>query len=408
MSRLLVSTCLVLLLSISAAAEDGIWLGLDAPGEDLRIRDSLPLVAVAGRAGAQREGRLEVVLLLDVSDSTLLPSGADVDGDGVAEAIGCFSPPGPPPAAGWLPPEPACPGWGDTTRAAETTAARRLVETLHPELTRVGLVSFRGSATARASLGSSRVALYRALDDLLAETKSRGHGTNFGAAIVAALELLAAEPAPEQPVQRVILLLSDGQPTLPGFAGKPQREARKAALRAKAESVRIDTIALGAQQSKELRVYSAIASITGGRFTRVEHPGSIVAELPRLRLAEVAAVEMQNLTSGRRGRAVRTFADGSFDGFLPLEPGANRIRVSARTPAGLETSIERVVHFSPGQAGSGGRRDPDELLRTLRARTSETEGLLELRVESGQRKKLEVRTEGADRGELSSPTPQTR
>ena len=82
----------------------------------------------------------------------------------------------------------------------------------------------------------------------------------------------------------------------------------------------------------------------------VEHrrPGDVVRELPHVRIARIASVDIENLTTGELARATRLRPDGQFDSFVRLEPGDNRIRVTAFGQSGGTRLIERTVRFDFG------------------------------------------------------------
>src|SRR5690606_26992578 len=61
-------------------ADDGGWLTIEAPDPGARV--ALPLVEVRGRATPHGAAANDLVIAIDVSDSVVLPSGWDVDGDG--------------------------------------------------------------------------------------------------------------------------------------------------------------------------------------------------------------------------------------------------------------------------------------------------------------------------------------
>ena len=180
-----------------AAAEGRGWLAVRAPLDGELLSGPVPFVRVSGRAGPDRGGQ-DVVIALDVSSSTLEPSGIDIDGDG---RLGSMRQPLP---LDLLlgPTEPWHRFWdegpvfdaGDTVRAAEVAAARRLLAQLDLGLTRVGIVSFAASARLEAPLGSGPEALRRALDGVALSPTARGGGTDFGAAIDSALSALAKVP----------------------------------------------------------------------------------------------------------------------------------------------------------------------------------------------------------------------
>ena len=112
-----------------------------------------------------------------------------------------------------------------------------------------------------------------------------------------------------------------------------------------------------------------IAARSGGRFERLERPGDAIAELRRTDLAGLETLRVVNETTGAAARALRTFPDGSFDGFVEVAPGRNRIVFRATTSDGKSASAERVVVRS----GSSTPADAAALVRELRKRTRETE-----------------------------------
>jgi hypothetical protein len=66
---------------------------------------------------------------------------------------------------------------------------------------------------------------------------------------------------------------------------------------------------------------------------------------------------------------VRTFPDGSFDGFVPLVPGENTIEIEAVLDDGRRARVRQAVHFEPSEAAQA---EDAELLSRLRDRTEET------------------------------------
>ncbi|MBK9715669.1 MAG: VWA domain-containing protein [Kouleothrix sp.] len=119
-------------------------------------------------------------------------------------------------------------------------AARQLVSLLDLGLDQVGLVSFASDASLDAPLGHDASAVGRALDKLRA-----GGGTNIPAGITAAhVELTSGRHS--APATQVLVLLSDGQ------AKDKDEEVRQAASEARADGIRIITIALGPDADREL------------------------------------------------------------------------------------------------------------------------------------------------------------
>ncbi|MGH0031518.1 MAG: aspartyl protease family protein, partial [Myxococcota bacterium] len=317
-----------------------VWLEWGAPAPGLRVAGPVGWVEVGGWAGVGDPVRHDVVLVIDVSGSTAYASGSDVDGDGRlgrrsrnAEDWRRFNP-------RHLSSDP-----GDTVLAAELLATRRLVERLDPDRTRIGLVAFSSGAHVLAPLGSDAQRIDRALTDL--EQAFGSGSTDLAAAIQRATEVLTGGETPGgSERRRSILVLSDGWPTAPGSARSAAQAAYEAARDASdGAGARLYTFALGLDDLERGNVYRVIAEQSGGAYRHVAEPGRIVHELARVDLADVAGIEIENASHGTRARATRTRPDGSFDGFVLLEPGENVLRVTARGDAGAERVEERRVHF---------------------------------------------------------------
>jgi hypothetical protein len=89
---------------------------------------------------------------------------------------------------------------------------------------------------------------------------------------------------------------------------------------------------------------------------------------------------------------VRTFPDGSFDGYVRLAPGENRIEVVARMEDGREARAARtVVLVRPKEPSAEERAAAEMLLDALRVRTIETELGVRARQRAPQERELEVR-----------------
>ena len=195
-----------------------------------------------------------------------------------------------------------------------------------------------------------------------------------------------------------LLVLSDGFPTAPTSPELAARSALEAAGAAAQSGIRIEAFGLGLESAGDHDLYAQIASRTGGRYHPLAQPAAVIHELPRIDLADVSSIELANATTGAPGRAVRSRPDGSFDGFLLLAPGENRIRVTARDDAGAERSDERIVVYdqraarTPEEAEAFDRRVLD-LRYTLEQRRLETELVAEIEAARNQRRELEVRPE---------------
>jgi hypothetical protein len=134
----------------------------------------------------------------------------------------------------------------------------------------------------------------------------------------------------------------------------------------------------------------------------------VVSRLRQLDLVGMAEVSVVNETTGMEARALRVFPDGTFDGFVELAKGRNRLRFAAQDVDDSVHGVERWVTYEPpsgpngpaavsaGPAGSEGADGPseDERVEELRRRTAELEAWADLeRSREQQRKDLKLRVE---------------
>jgi hypothetical protein len=356
-------------------ADEKIWLELQAPESGVVVTGPIGWLEVEGWAGATGEERHELIIAIDVSSSTGLPSGADVNDNGrVGRTLRSIRDP-----LRHRNPRRRCTDSGDTILAAEIAGARQLIEHLDPKHTRTGIVIFSSGARVIAPLSSSREELGVALDEIASEVVPSGR-THIAAALrTATRALVDSEPPPGPEPRRSLILLSDGTPQGRGTLGRAVAETLDAALEATEEGVRIHTFAIGTEIMEGSDVYARISAQSGGHFVAVEKPADIALRLSRLELTRLAEVVLANTTTGERGRAIRLFADGSFDGVVGLVPGENRISVAARGPGGIRRALERVVVFERSDpTDAADIRAAREKLARLRRRTMETDLALEI------------------------------
>ena len=132
-------------LAAPPARAERIYLDVDTPLAGATVSEPIALCEVRGWAGTGLRGKHDVIIVLDRSGSTFRSSGMDVDGDG---SVGHdYTPTMPDEIVTWTS------DFGDTIVSAEILAARRLIERLDPETTRMGIVSFGGNAEARRAAG---------------------------------------------------------------------------------------------------------------------------------------------------------------------------------------------------------------------------------------------------------------
>lgn len=353
-------------------------------------------IEVRGRAGANPGGRHDLVLAIDLSESTLVESGYDLDGDGrfpagrtsVASLRRLSLDPDDPMFARLQALD-----LEDSILMAEIEAAEVLIERLDFETTRVGIVVFSNGVAVLAELVSRRADLDEALARIRRHFPSMLGGTNFGAALAASVKLLDDPEA-----SRSILFLSDGQPTRPSPPYTAYTHAVSAAWSAAKRDIRIYPFALGPravgsdpQAARDLDVFGEIAKITAGRVERLAIPAEIVPRLGALDLVGLTGLTLRNLTTGAPGLAVRKFPNGTFDGFVELAPGENRIRVDAILTDGESVRVERVVTFLDSlssEQASVARDQLAALLEELRVRSMKLELWAEM--QRTRRKSVEI------------------
>ncbi len=357
------------------------------------------MVEVDGSTGAGRLHYHDVAIVIDLSASTRLRSGVDVNENGV---VGKASPEIREDYWGAASPELLCDDPGDTIAAAEIAAVRRLLKLLNPERTRVALIAFGDRAELAAPLVATRPEVEAALDRLDGRHGWYG-GTNYAAALELARDSLLDAPADGKAGRkRSILFLSDGYPTLPPPEPNPGRSAIAAARGAGEKDVRIHSFALGPEAVRGRDVLDLVSRVSKGTLTEIERPGEVLFHLPAVELSEVAEVRLLNQTSGQSGRAIRLLADGSFDGFVPLVRGRNLLRVTAIGIGGGTQVVERSVFYEPT---AGQQREVElevsrlrELLRT-RAIEVELAGEIQRAREQRRARQRELRID------VEKPTP---
>jgi hypothetical protein len=295
--------------------------------------------------------------VIDVSGSTVAPSGADVNGNGVVGSA-------PLGAAGGLyalgSGDP-----GDSVLAAEVAAVRRLIARLDPRYTRIGLATFSGQmlengilddhpAVTEMALTTEYEDVQRALDRVLA--RGPGGATFMAAGVIQATNEVRGERGAfsrgDPKSQKVIVFLTDGIPTLP-FAGDDPRNTVsviRAAERAHAAGARVYAFGVGEEALSGPLALLELARITDGAFTPVRDPALLSDVFAAVEFADIAELRVRNATLGAPAQVTEIGADGSFGSFVPLRAGRNAIEVTALSTDGRSATRTIQVQFAPDGA----------------------------------------------------------
>ncbi len=389
-----VSVAVLGLAAAGAPAEEMLWLAVERPTENQRVRLSAALVEVRGRtligepdefgsgAGIQELVSADVVLALDLSNTTLWAMGVDVDGDGKVGRDRRVSYGRPPRLYRSWTTDP-----DDTIIHSELLAARTLVDRLGERRARLGILTYTGKPRPRVEVGSPEHAI-EGLERI--RIRVDWTGTNISSALRLARDMLLEAPRKRGPSRpRIVVLFSDGQPTVPRNEHVARRRALRAARELADAGVQVYTLAFGEDAREDPGVLQEIAEVTGGRFVEVEDPKRVLEELGKVAFAKPAGLLIRNRTTGQVARAVRVFTDGSFDGFVPLAPGWNWLEVSAIGPHGQRVGVERRVFYEKPEIESlEDRRHAARMLVELRHRAAETE--LASQTEAGPRRESDV------------------
>jgi hypothetical protein len=227
---------------------------------------------------------------------------------------------------------------------------------LDARTTRVGIVTFSGDgkpetpdAIRLAPLTGDFAQIARALDYLLLH-RPMGK-THIAAGLEAAASELLGEgrSRPRDGATPVILLLTDGQPTLPLGSFDADIDHTIGVGRKLAErGIRIDTFPIGEQANQDVRVTGTLAAVSGGRFTPVVQPADLMATFENIQITGLAMLAVRNLSTGGEAEVVTLEADGRFAAMLPLADGENLIEVEATDTAGRSTTRRVRVERGPG------------------------------------------------------------
>lgn len=394
-----------------AAGPAGVRIRIDSPQPDQRISNHVQQAPVEGaaQADAASPSDFDVMLVFDVSGSTQVASGVDVDGDGETG----FNPQFELVEPGRYPADLQSTDPQDTILDAELRAARELLDGLDWQRIRVGVIAFSGEmnpktgermrwdqqdAWLHAPLSANRASIEQALGAI----RARGPhgGTNFAAGLRLAVRELAgfegASSAPRPQADKIVLFLTDGLPTFPigtGSSADPgdTEAALQAARLAREAGIRVNTYALGPNALTNPIAATEVARLTLGHYQPVVNPGDIISFLQGVSFANIEDVVLSNLTTREVSTDVRLAPDGSFRGFVPVRAGANRIRVTALATDGGSGSREFDLFFEESKLSE---RELAQELERIRERNRQLLLLVEKeriqRFREQQRKVVEI------------------
>ena len=370
-------------------------LTIEAPTNGAVIGDPTGMAFIGGKALALygEYQTFDIVFVIDTSDSTAEPSGADIDGNGVIGekrlakylwVLGSILP---------LPNSDKA----DSVLAAEVEGCRVLLKQLDPRTTRVGIVSFNGDADAMTPDAITEVPLTsdfhkveRGLDTIY-RNGPKGMTNMVSAVNLATIELLGSASAyseKREGAKRVIMFLTDGQPTLP-LENSQLANAKMAiqqAVRAAKFDIRIDTFAIGEEALSEPVVVVEMARVSNGVFTPVRHPKDLRAIFEDVSFSSIEKLEVRNKTTGKMADYTVPEPDGSFTSLVPMQEGKNTVEVYARSTDGTDGRREVTVSFLAGA-------NPQELTPHQLAQRNR---LLENRLLDLQRRNVEIQAEAKE------------
>ncbi len=376
-----------------AADTSRLHLTIDSPEAGAVIGDPGGMAFLSGKAMALFGDfqPFDIMFVIDASESTDAPSGADIDGDGEIGhrrgegLLGIF---------GRIPLLPNT-DRGDSVLAAEVAAVRILLDQLDPRTTRVGVVVFSGDrnsltpdAFTQVPLTTDHDKVHRGLDEIL-DIGPNGMTNMVSAVDLATVELLGLRSAysKRRPgARRIMLFLTDGRPTLPMLNSTIQnaRMAIAKAVRAAKLGIRIDTYAIGRDALKEPIVVVEMARVTpGGVFTPIRDPRNLRSVFEEVSFAEIEKLEIENRTTKSPAEHLIQNPDGSFSALIPVREGKNTLEVFARATDGTEARQQVTVTFLKNG------RVPELTPRQLAQRNR----LLENRLLQLQKRRLEIQTE---------------
>ena len=260
--------------------------------------------------------------MIDLTNTTLEATGVDSDGDGNVGVDRPWAKEDSRSNVRWQRPARSWTSdFDDAIVSVELESARRLLDALAERHCRVAVVTFTSKPRILAQLGAPDAALAE-LERLRVPVDHSG--TEARTAILRAGRLLDESPAGRGPRRRpTVVFMSDGAKT-----NRQQetvlRNAERAAEELAERGITLHALGFGLDEKEKPDHMGRIAAFGRGRYLHVDRPDEALALVaPHLGIADLPVINRAR--EGLRPRAVRSFPDGSFDGFVPLAPGENRI-----------------------------------------------------------------------------------
>jgi hypothetical protein len=150
--------------------------------------------------------------------------------------------------------------------------------------------------------------------------------------------------------EKVVLFLTDGQPTLPFGPGRDADNVRavlEAADRAHKAGVRVHTFAIGPEALAGPVATVELAARTQGYFIPVRDPGDLVDVVEAVHFPDLRDVVVRSATTGELAHPFHCDADGYFSGLVAGAPGDNEIEIVARADDGTAARRELRVRLDP-------------------------------------------------------------
>jgi len=326
-----------------------------SPKDGSRIAQDQRSILVSGKVASlgARSPNVDIAFIIDISGSTYAYAGVDLGDAGRLPdssrfptpqiSIGGMSVGGGPPMRNLR----------NSVLAAEVAAARRVLQQLNSQTTRVGVITFSEGARLLQPLTQDFSLVQRALDDVL--RNGPNGGTNMVEGIRTGISELMGFGRSEKRADavKVEFLLTDGFPTLPvggGRSADPEDTnlAINAARLAGKAGIKVHVFALGEEALSYPRAATGIASESGGIYTPVSRPADVLAVIENISIVGVDYVQIVNKTSGQKATQTRLAADGFFSSAVPVIDGRNQIEVLARASDGTVGRDTIMIDYQSG------------------------------------------------------------